>query len=903
MKPTSVFLLLGLLVLSLASHAAAEARLHGKVSSHGIALPDVRIELRANGSGRIAWSGSDGAWEIGGLPDGERASIRAEHHGFVTQQKELSLGADSTLDFDLQLEDVRETVVVTDGLLSVRSDAPEKSQTLTSQQIQELPSNGRRVMRFALLSPHVRQAIGLGADSADSNRLSINASSYRHTSYVLDGTANYDWIYANGPQQTVSAGAVEQFKILSGQYAAEFGTSTAGVLVVATKSGSNDIHGEAFAFVRPSGIQAQAPLATAGFPRIPNEREQWGASIGGPLARDRTFVFLNYEGAHQKRGAYIQLPTPSFFPGTQNEQYALAKLDHRFNDHHWLSWRSNGYLFNGNNVNDRISGFNQPSYGRETRSQSWGSQLNLYSLKGSLLNELRLSFVSYFPDSAFPLESSVQISRPSYSVEGYSTNNWVHAKTYNIGNVVAVRKGSHELKFGLDYIRQFVKDYSYTPFGTYTFASGAPVEGQQPLRYAQTFGASDFRYGQSVTSGFAQDDVHLAPRLTLNVGLRYEYQSITDDKNNFAPRVGLAWDATGDGRTTVRAGAGMFYDQYYLYIYRRFYSLNPFAPTASYTIPYGDPEFPQFPNPLTQAPSTGGSAGRRDLYIPADEMRNPYSLQYSLAVERQLGKGFVLTVDGIHSHVLRQMRVNDINHPEPFVRTSAGQVRSAAAADTTRAYAEWQGVPVRLLAVIENSASSIYDAFSIGLTHRLDSRFLIDFHYTASSSATYSMFYADANSGIPNEWDNWGSAERAPSDFYQQHRFAGNGLVRLPLNFQLAATAIVGSGLPVNPLTGKDNNGDTYSVDRPVGFGRNSFRTPMQTQFDASLSRRFRLTEQFTLEARAEAYNVINRNNYIEVNKVYGDGNAPVSTFLQPIAGVTRTDPSRQFQFGLKLHF
>ena len=90
---------------------------------------------------------------------------------------------------------------------------------------------------------------------------------------------------------------------------------------------------------------------------------------------------------------------------------------------------------------------------------------------------------------------------------------------------------------------------------------------------------------------------------------------------------------------------------------------------------------------------------------------NPYSLQYSLAVERQLGNGFVLTVDGLHSHVLRQMRVNDINRPAPLIRTAAGQVRSAAAADATRPYTSFLGIPARLIAVIENSNSSIYDAF------------------------------------------------------------------------------------------------------------------------------------------------------------------------------------------------
>jgi hypothetical protein len=200
----------------------------------------------------------------------------------------------AVLDFALPLAAVRDTVVVADGLLSVRSDAPEKSQTVTAEQLRELPANGRRLMRFALLSPHVRQTTGLGADGNDSNRLSINASSYRHTAYLLDGTANYDWIYANGPQQTVSVSAVEQFKILSGQYAAD-SARRRGVLTVVTKSGTNSHHGEAFGTLRPSGIQAQAPLAAASLPRTPNERTQWGASVGGAIRKEQTFYFLNYE--------------------------------------------------------------------------------------------------------------------------------------------------------------------------------------------------------------------------------------------------------------------------------------------------------------------------------------------------------------------------------------------------------------------------------------------------------------------------------------------------------------------------------------------------------------------------------------------------------------------------------
>ena len=503
--------------------SAAELTVRGRIvaKERPVALAGARVTVSGPRLLKTAATDADGRYEFDALPVGTKLHFTAGAPGFVTAEQDVGPELETpavTLDWTLTLANRQESVVVESGVLSLRSDAPEQSQTITESQMRDLPSNGRRLMRFALLDPHVRQSIGLGADGNDSYRLSINGNSYRHTAYMIDGTINYDWYLAVAPQQPVSVGAVEELKVLSGQYAAEFGTSTAGVLTVTTKSGTDQFHGEAIGFVRPSGLQSQAPLAAASLPHIPNEREQWGASLGGPLIAGRTVFFANYEGSHQERGAFIQSPAPSFFPGTIREHYGLVRIDHRFNDRNWLSWRANGHFFSGDNVNDFVSGFNQPSTGRVARLQSHGSQVTLHSLAGLVLNEVRVSYASYFPNTAFPLQSSVGISHPNYSVEGNSSNSWAHVRNLSAGDVVAIQTGIHQWKFGASYLRQQVKDYAYAPFGTYTFAAGAPTPGQTPLQFSQTLGVANLRYGQTVESIFAQDDMRIARRITSTSG-------------------------------------------------------------------------------------------------------------------------------------------------------------------------------------------------------------------------------------------------------------------------------------------------------------------------------------------------------------------------------------------------
>jgi hypothetical protein len=213
-------------------------------------------------------------------------------------------------------------------------------------------------------------------------------------------------------------------------------------------------------------------------------------------------------------------------------------------------------------------------------------------------------------------------------------------------------------------------------------------------------------------------------------------------------------------------------------------------------------------------------------------------------------------------------------------------------------------VPVRDIARIDNTAETIYRSLDVGLSRRYAGWGGFSAHYVWSSSIAYSMFYADANSGVPSEWWNdWDRYERGPSDFNQPHRLVADAAFRLPSDSQIAVVAVAASGLPVNPITGRDNNGDSYTVDRPIGLDRNAFRGPAQFNIDLAAGKQFRVAPRWRAEARLEIFNLLNRANFIRVNNIFGEGPTPVATFLAPVAGITNADPSRQVQFAFKLSF
>lgn len=250
---------------------------------------------------------------------------------------------------------------------------------------------------------------------------------------------------------------------------------------------------------------------------------------------------------------------------------------------------------------------------------------------------------------------------------------------------------------------------------------------------------------------------------------------------------------------------------------------------------------------------------------------------------------------------VKQFQNFNLNAPSPFPRTAPGQTRTQAAADATRPLNTFSGVPIRQLFFQSNSGISNYHALDVAISRRFAKRFQFESHWVWSSAMTNSS--DDHNGANPNEWSNIGRAEWGQSDFMQRHRWVSNGLVQLPWNSQLSGVFTLAGGIPVNPLTGVDNNGDTTLRGRPATFGRNAFRGPRQTTLDLSFTKSILFSERTRVELRADAFNLFNGSNFHRMNGTWGNGAAPLATFLQPIAGLANGDPGRQFTFGIRLLF
>jgi hypothetical protein len=1001
-----VGLILMLEVVAAAQSRATGADLTGVVRDETKAvLPDARVTARHLDTNveRSAIADAQGRFIIPLLPPGSY-EVRIEATGFAPRSRNvvLDLGSVAQLDVELSVAafEAQAEVVAENSVLDLRKTAV--AGLVTSSQIARLPIDVRNFISFAAITSGVTfdQTPQQGATSTSG--LTFAGQRARSNNITVDGLDNNDSA-AGGVLATFSQEAVQEFQVLTNSFPAEFGNASGGVVNIVTKSGTNMLSGSAFMFVRDAALNAKGhfekfdPAGNAIVQdKAPFSQKQFGALIGGPIKRDRTFFLGSYErldiGAtnlvtiddrNAVRNPFTGTPigTPAqilraagFPVETGSVGYAqtvdqfLAKADHNFSSTQKLTVRFHADDTLNENA-EPFGGITARSRGASLDSRDVAvaaSQTSVFSSRW--LNELyvqgayRRQAVRALDPTCQGLCDRADEGGPTLEVVGVAsvgrqrfTPQNRKAMTYQVLNTASYFRGSHAIKAGAGLIiRDNRVQDSVLPLhfgGRYVFSAlpaipgvlPAPISSIQavalglPAAYIQGYGNDFERLDALDYSLFAQDEWKLASTLTLRYGVRYQYQQWSDrplrtngypgtftfpsDRNDVAPRIGVAWDPTGNQKTLIHAAYGMFYDSQL---------------RALESVPIlidGDTHVrtlvARFPSPLVLG--AWNAPGRRlpqsvagtfpSLQFAVDpDLQTPYAHHTSVGVDRELPGAFRLSADYVFVRGFNQVGTIDYNPRVP-------------ALGVNRRPLDVNGVPDTSASVLQYG--SFGRTWYRGLVSSLEKRFADRHHlrvsYTLSKAEDtvtdfQSAFMPQQNgrgrdpndlTGLPLGFDPL--SERGPSTQDQRHRLVLSGFMSGPAGVNVSGIVTVASGRPYTILAGADLNGDgdggafppdrarTNPADESTSVGRNSATSPSQATAHVRVSRNFPLAGRSRIEVLFEVFNLLNRTNYQEASNtsstfIFGPGsypNQPLPTFGQ----FTQAGPPRQAQLGLRIAF
>jgi hypothetical protein len=1061
MKVRSVCLLILLLPLASPRFSAHGQTHRGSIrgaltdsSSTPLSNVVIKVVQTETNESRITRTGDQGEFTVSALPPGPYR-IEVEQTGYKKYSRLATLQVNQELRLDISLEvgPISEELIVTAPETALRKDSSVLGTVIENRQITNLPLDGRNFLELGLLAPGATPAAQGSASSVRGDfAFSVNGAREDSNSFLLDGVYNFD-PKLNSVGVNPPVDAIREFELLTSSYDASFGRNAGAQVNVVLKSGSNSLHGAAYEFFRNGALDARNFFAPADQPPPKYQRNQFGFALGGPVVRNRTFFFVDYEGSRVREGItrVTNVPTlaerngdfsqslfrapinpftqqpftgnkiPDFFinpigraiaalyPAPNRnvpfENFVSSPALRDRNDHfdvrleHSLSKSSElaaRYSFADRDLFEPFTGPNFPAvpgFGDNVPRRGHNFLISeTHVLSAGLVNEARFAFSRV---SAAVLQENSgtsinkQVGLPELSknprdfglsfttISGFSPlgdeyNNPQQSATnlFQVLDGASYARGKHLLKFGFDF--RAVQQNAFRDIqsrGFLTFSSQVPITSNALADLllglpAVTGGArlDNAQHLRTESYGlYVNDSFRIRPNLTLSAGLRYEYNSppvdafdranlydpVTHsltavgtngiprsgyeaDKNNWAPRVGLAWTLGSKGDTVLRAGYGVYYDQSSLapseglYFNAPFFDFNLFFSIPGLPLTLNDP-FPSFfPVPLPKS----AFAFQRDL-------RTPYLQQWSVSLQQALGKSRVLELAYVGSTGTKLITARDINQPRP-----------SPASPNLRPVPQFDDITFE-----ESSANSSYNSLQVRFQQRLDFGLSVLSSYTwAKSIDNASSFFSSA--GDPNfPQDSFNTAgERGRSNFDVRHRLslsygydfpcgksrtfiANSGfLSTLLAGWQTFGIVTLQSGRPftVALLSDIDNSNTGRSTlgfganDRPnvVGSaelssrttdrwfntsafafpafgsfgdaGRNILDGPGFANFNMSLLKRTKLREGLDLQLRAEAFNLFNHPNF----------NLPDNFLGSPTFGrILSAQSPRHIQFGLKLLF
>ena len=937
----------------------------------GAALPGVFLELtdEARGGNRTALTNATGFFAIRSVPSGDYR-LTASLSGFRTLSREnleVLVGQVLDLDLELGLSGVEETVVVTAApLLEVgRAGA---AGYVGEEEITSLPISGRDFVQFALLQPTVKVEPQRGGISLSGQR-GINSG------MTIDGAdaKSAFFGYGRGGEATGNGGlvvaqeSVQEFQVVTSGYSAEAGRSGGGYLNVVTKSGGNEFAGSGFFFARNDGLVARLPQSPLDAHRGVSadddryevdefRRYNWGASVGGPLARDRTHFFLSYDQTARSqpflrnlrgRGHYDALlgsfpdlvagftPNSDGIAGADPDQGRTAtgefvretanlilfgKLNHQLGDAHALTLRYNFTDYS------RSSDFVAEESKKLERTHAVVA--SLVSLVGETgVNEFRVQYayddldrLSNLPDDA--VQAHIRIFAPSRTSFGKPW--WlpilVDERKVEVTNRFSFLRGNHEIRMGFDLNADFLSEYfAGNADGRYDFNTTADFIANRARRARIFFGDvsnPNFDVAQQTLGLYVQDSWSPNRRFTVNLGARWdgtfnpsgvehvlpEGRGAPDDFDNFSPRLGFALSV--DERSVLRGGAGVFYARTpTLLFYSAFTETGVFPRYGNAVVSPGDTGFVPLGGAIDNSNPPDGLTPSLSYLSP--DFEDPRTIRANLGYEREIAEDLALSLDLVYARGDSLASNWDANVAAPTPDGYGRPVYSGERIDP--AYG-----PVLVRAPL---ARSDYRAATIALRRRYGGGAQFQAHYTFSQDRSNDdNERATSALTLTNPFDpdyDWGvSARDIP------HRFVASGLFDLPFGFRASGIFTAQSGSPwtaLDPEAGYHNHpgfdvGPGESQARAVVDGAlvpvNGERNEARMNFDFRLTRRFRFGE-VEVEALFEVFNVLNRNTF-----AVDDGNR---RYYYLDDGVTRNPEfglggdlvgaQRQAQLGLRFVF
>src|SRR6266446_5024055 len=948
-----------------AQDSAITATLNGTVrDAAGAIIPGATITLRNLTTNQIrsTTSESDGSYRISAIAVGEY-EVRAEAAGFASYlnpEVTLALGQSTSLDISLPAAGVSAQVTVTDKPPALDVTQTAVTTSIDPERIEELPVNSRNYLEFTLLAagvaPSNHQNSG-GGNAASGSPLADSGFTFgglrpRSNSISIDGLDNTDET-TGAARIALSPEIIREFQIVNNGQSAEFGGAAGGAINVVTRVGENQFHGDAFTFFANERFNAREAFSDPSpSSRLRFRRVQPGVALGGPLKRDRLFFYAAAEQEHlsaedeseisaSTRARINSLLASGFaprlavrsltsgrFPIASDETELAGKLTYIASQRHTLNFR---LAFT--NLRDRGDGFNtdiltdRSARGSVyTKDYQWTTSA-ISVLTSKLVNDFRFQasrrrVLTRAGDTVGPGVEIVGFARFGRPFEAAATRRETREQV--VDNLSSLNRRS-EWKGGVTVNHVSLRNDARDGFGgLFIFRTVDDFAAGRPALWRQAFGISAIQFGVTSFGAFLQNQWRLTPELTFNLGARYDVERLPSpfvaDKNNFSPRLGMAWSPAKEW--VVRVGFGLFYDRLPLAFLNRAIQKN------------GVQSFEQIASDTSAAnvfaATAGGGAlnpiaGITPSIFRADpRFVTPYSGQVDAGVERLLSRDITLRADYLFTRGIHLPRIRNINLLAPVVLTAA----NATSLGISSPSAQQLGRPVfgpgridpRFDAIyqIEDSANSTYNGLTLALNKRLSNEFELLASYTLSKTTDDA---SDFDEQPQNPFDL--RAERALSHQDVRQRFVVSSLFDLPFgeeevgqggnketddllgtilgHIEIAPIVTLSSGRPVNPLTGSDEEGSRSFplTSRPLGLARNSLHTPSFVNVDIRALKYFSFGERRRLDLVVEAINLFNHPNVLGLNPFFGSDTTPLSTFRTP----TSFAAPRQMRLSIDFEF